>query len=204
MRITLALSSAAFLAACATSQPAPTAPAAPAAVEVKATGVPGQAAAERTVKLTATITAIDAATRAVTIKDKDGQSETFKAPPEVKRFNELAVGDVIQVELTQGLLLEYQAAGTDAVEPHAVAVGGRAAASDAPGGAVAAGLQGTVTVVAIDLKPRLVTFQGPGGRQYQVKAGPQIQLEKLKVGDRLLATYVEAVAIQVVKGGQKL
>jgi hypothetical protein len=201
MRITLALSSAALLAACATSQPAP---AAPGMVEVKATGTPGQASASRTQKLAATITAIDAATRAVTIKDAEGQVETFKAPPEVKRFNELAVGDVIEVELMQGLLLEYQAAGTEAVEPHAVAVAGRTAPSEAVGGAAAAGLQGTVTVVVIDAKTRLVTFQGPAGRQYQVKAGPKIQLEKLKVGDRLLATYVEAVAIQVVKGGQKL
>jgi len=204
MRISLALSSAALLAACATGQPAPAASAAPQAIEVKATGVAGQAAAERSVKVTATITAIDAATRAVTIKDAAGKVETFKAPPEVKRFAELAVGDVIEVELVQGLLLEYQPAGTEAVEPHAVAVGGRAVPSEAVGAAVAAGLQGTVTVVAIDLKTRLVTLQGPAGKQYQVKAGPQIQLEKLKVGDRLLATYVEAIALQVAKGGQKL
>jgi len=109
MRITLALASAAFLAACATSQPA-----APAAVEVKSTGVPGQAAAERSVRLSATITAIDAATRSVTIKDPEGKVETFKAPPEVKRFSELAVGDVIEVELMQGLLLEFQPAGAAA------------------------------------------------------------------------------------------
>lgn len=198
MRIALALSSAVLLAACATSQPAP------AAIEVKATGVPGQAAAERTVRAKATITAIDGATRAITVKGEDGQSETFTAPPEMKRFGELAVGDVIEVELLQGLLLEYQPAGTEAVEPHAAAVGGRAPASEAVGAAAAAGVQGTVTVVAIDPKTRLVTFQGPAGRQSQVKAGPKIQLEKLKVGDRLLATYVESVAVQVVKGGEKL
>jgi hypothetical protein len=61
-----------------------------------------------------------------------------------------------------------------------------------------------VTVVGIDPKSRVVTMQGPAGKQYQVKAGPQVQLEKLKVGDRLLATYVEAIAIEVVKGGAKL
>jgi hypothetical protein len=36
-----------------------------------------------------------------------------------------------------------------------------------------------------------------------VKAGPKIQLEKLKVGDRLLATYVEAVAIKLEKPTKK-
>jgi hypothetical protein len=36
-----------------------------------------------------------------------------------------------------------------------------------------------------------------------VKAGPKVQLEKLKVGDKLLATYVEAVAIKLEKAKKK-
>ena len=36
-----------------------------------------------------------------------------------------------------------------------------------------------------------------------MKAGPKVQLEKLKVGDRLLATYVEAVAIKLEKAKKK-
>jgi hypothetical protein len=34
-----------------------------------------------------------------------------------------------------------------------------------------------------------------------VTAGPKIPLEKLKVGDHLLATYVEAVAVGVERAG---
>ena len=60
-------------------------------------------------------------------------------------------------------------------------------------------MRSTVTVVKIDVAKRLVTLQGPGGNVYKVKAGPKIQLEKLKVGDKLLATYVEAVAITLEK-----
>jgi hypothetical protein len=37
-----------------------------------------------------------------------------------------------------------------------------------------------------------------------VKAGPKIALDKLKVGDRLFATYLATVAIGVEKGGAKL
>jgi ribosomal protein L21 len=64
---------------------------------------------------------------------------------------------------------------------------------------VAAGVQATVTVVAIDMKSRIATLQAPNGEQYKVKAGPKIQLEKLKVGDRLLATYTQAIAIGLEK-----
>jgi hypothetical protein len=60
-----------------------------------------------------------------------------------------------------------------------------------------------VTVTAIDPAKRLVSFTGPGGNVFQVKAGPKVQLEKLKVGDRLLATYVEAVAIKLEKAKKK-
>ena len=205
MRTMLVLVATALLSSCATtSLPAPNAPAAPASVEVTATGIRGQAAAERSLKLTATITAVDPAGRSVTIKGPDGRAETVKVPPEVKRFDELTAGDTVELELKQGLLLEYQPAGAAVVAPREVAVAGWSGLSDPPAGSAAAGHQATVTIAAIDLKARLVTFQGPAGNQYQVKAGPQLAIEKLAVGDQVLATYVQAVAVQIVKGGVRL
>jgi hypothetical protein len=172
-------------------------------VEVKPTGKPGQAGAARAVKLTATVKAVDAATRTLTLEGKDGQTQTVKVGPEVKRFAEIAAGDTIAIQLEQGLLLEYQPAGAADVQPTVEAAGGRAAADQAPAAAAAAGVQATVTVTAIDLPNRVVVFQGPGGNVYQVKAGPKVQLEKLKVGDKLLATYAEAVAIKLEKAAPK-
>jgi hypothetical protein len=183
--------------------PAQAPAAAPAPVEVDNTGTPGKATARRTAKATATITAIDATTRTVTLKAKSGETQTFKVGPEVKRFDEFAVGDVIKIEYEQGLALEFQPAGSENVPVTAVATGGRAEKDQAPGAAAAAGVQGTVTVTAIDSAKRLVSFMGPGGNVYQVKAGPKVKLEKLKVGDKLLATYVEAVAIKLEKAKTK-
>jgi hypothetical protein len=197
MRIPLVASSAAFLlAACATSKAPP-----PAVVEN--TGVPGEAMATRYTKVTATVQAVDKAKRTVTLKEADGRSETINVPPEVKRLDEVAVGDTVEVEVQEGLLLEYQPAGTESVAPEAVVVAERAPKSQAPGGAAAAGIQGTVTVTSIDLKSRIVQFQDTQGSKYQVKAGPKVQLERLKVGDRLLATYVAGVAVTLKKPGQK-
>ena len=167
------------------------------AVEVKKVGK-GMAGASRVQKLTATVKAVDAANREVTLESK-GKTETIKAGPAVKRFDEIAVGDTVVVQFEQGLLLEYQPPGAEDVAPTAVAAGGRAGADQAPGGAAAAGIQSTVTVTAIDLPNRMVVFQGPQGNLYQVKAGPKVHIEKLKVGDKLLATYAEAVAISLEK-----
>ncbi len=183
--------------AAAPPQKAPAAHEGHAAVEVKSVGK-GMAGASRVQKATATVKAIDAANREVTLEAK-GQTQTVKAGPAVKRFDEIAVGDTVVVQFEQGLLLEYQPPGSATVEPTAVAAGGRADAEKAPGGAAAAGIQATVTITAIDLPNRMVVFQGPQGNVYQVKAGPKVQIEKLKVGDKLLATYAEAVAIQLEK-----
>ena len=179
------------------------APASPAPVEMKATGTPGKAEARRTAQATATITAIDVASRTLTLKAKSGESQTFKVGPEVTRLAEFAVGDVIKIEFEQGLALEFQPAGSETVPMTAIATGGRAEKDQAPGAVAAAGVRGTVTVTAIDAAKRLVSLTGPGGNVYQVKAGPKIQLEKLKVGDRLLATYVEAVAVKLEKSAKK-
>jgi hypothetical protein len=168
-------------------------------VEMTPTGKPGQATATRTIRITATIKAIDVANRLLTLQNKAGDVETFKVGPQVERLGEFAVGDTIVLDYHQGLALEFQPAGSEVVPPTAGAVAGRAASDQAPGGAAAAGVKATVTVTAIDSAKRLVTFQGPGGNFYHVTAGPKIKLEKLKVGDHLLATYIEAVAVQIEK-----
>jgi hypothetical protein len=170
---------------------------------MKATGTPGKAEARRSAKVTAKVKAVDVANRTVTLQNEAGATQTFKVGPEVKRLDEFAVGDTIVIEYEQGLALEFQPAGSETVTP-TVTTGGAVAGKDqAPGAVAAAGVQATVTVTAIDQGKRLVSFQGPGGNVYQVKAGPKIQLEKLKVGDRLLATYVEAVAIKLEKAKKK-
>lgn len=194
MRNSFFASVAFLVVACASSKPAEQP-----SMEVQATGVPGMAAGTKSQKVTATVEAVDHGTRRLTLKDPDGSTETITVPPAVKRFDELAPGDNIVVEVKQGLLLEYQPPGSAAVEPTAAVSAARADSTEAPGGAAAAAIQSTVTIIAIDLDHRLVQFQGPDGNKYLVKAGPNISIEKLKVGDRLVASYVETVAISIDK-----
>lgn len=195
MRISIVATTTTFLlAACASSKPSGPAPA-----EVYATGVPGEAAATRIEKVTATVQAVNPADRTLIVSLENGETQTVQVPPAVTRFNEVAVGDRIEAELREGLLLEYQPAGSAFVTPTAVATGARAPSDQAPAAGVAAGVVSTVTITAIDLKSRIVQFHDPGGAKYQVKAGPTLAIEKLSVGDRLLATYVAAVVIKLDK-----
>jgi Cu/Ag efflux protein CusF len=168
-------------------------------VEMQATGTPGKAVATRTMQVTATVYAIDLPTRILTLQHDMGGVETMKVGPGVKRLDEFAVGDTVVVDFQQGLALEFQPVGSEFVPPTDVTVGAKGGKDPASVGARAMGVKATVTVTAINSAKRLVSLQGPGGNVYKVKAGPQVQLEKLKVGDKLLATYVEAVAIKLEK-----
>ena len=107
MRNLIASLAALSLAASANAQTPAAAPEHAKHVEVKSVGK-GMAGASRVEKLTATVKAIDPATREITLEAK-GQTETIKAGPAVKRFDEIAVGDTVVVQVEQGLLLEYQA-----------------------------------------------------------------------------------------------
>src|SRR5512139_3151330 len=55
------------------------------------------------IELTTKIEAIDHSARLVTLKDKDGESETIYCGPEVKRFDELKVGDTISVRYYESI-----------------------------------------------------------------------------------------------------
>jgi hypothetical protein len=201
MRFPVLVSSAVLvIAGCATGKSAD-----PSIVEANATGVQGEAIARRSSRIIVEVKAVNLATRTITVlREAGGEPESFTVGPSVRRLAEIGPGDVITVEMEEGLLLEYQPVGTAAVPPKAVAAGAVAGADSVPAAAVAAGVQGTVTVVGIDAGTRVVTFQGADGNQYKVRAGPKVALDKLKVGDRLLATYVATVVLSAEKGGSKL
>ena len=56
------------------------------------------------------------------------------------------------------------------------------------------------TVQAIDLENRLVTLRGERGRVETINVGEEVRnLDQVRVGDQLVITYREAMAIQLVK-----
>jgi hypothetical protein len=182
-----------LLAACATASPPPSGPPVfPQGLQVKATGTPGQATASRYLRIGARVTAVDLAARTLTVETGDGATETIQVAPQAN-LEPFGVGDVIHVEYEQGLQLDYQPEGSQAV-PLQISTFG-----NLPGGAASALVQATVTVTAIDLPSRAVEFRGPRGNLYRVTAGPKVPLERLKAGDRLLATYAESFAVRLEK-----
>jgi hypothetical protein len=166
-------------------------------VEMTPAGTPGVATGQRTVRRTGTVYRIDLPTRIVVLRNEYGGYETIKVGPEVTGLEKFTPGDGVVVEMTQGLALEFQPPGSEFVPPtQSSAVDARPSRTDAV--ATASGdMRATVTLTAVDAKRRMVTFQGPGGNVYRVKAGPKVKLDRLKPGDRFLATYTESIALKL-------
>lgn len=90
-----------------------------------------------------------------------------------------------------------------ALAASATAQTGGAVVGTAPGMAVAAQTaKVTATITAIDKSTRDVTLKGPEGNLMTVTAGPDVKnFDKLKVGDKVDMQYVEALTLELKKGG---
>ncbi len=57
------------------------------------------------------------------------------------------------------------------------------------------------TVAAVDKDAGTVTLKGPKGRSVTIEVKDKSKLDQIKVGDPVVAAYMEAVAARVVKAG---
>jgi hypothetical protein len=190
-RTLVALSVAALFSHAAFAQPK-----APEAV-VLAASAPGKAAVAGVVKVTATVVAIDTATRTLTLKGAKGKIVDVVAPPEAKKFEQIRVGDTVTVEYARALTLELKPSGSGIRSSST-----QAASAPAPAGAVAGGAVGRQVVImanvtAINTKEGFVTLRGPKGNSVDLSVADPAQLKLVKVGDQVEAVYTEAVAITV-------
>jgi Cu/Ag efflux protein CusF len=171
-----------------------------------ATGVvgtgPGVAGAARTVEVTATITAIDAATRAVTLKGPQGNEKTMTAGPEVKNFAQLKVGDTVDVSYAEALTLELKKGGGLVVGRTEQAGTAAAKPGEKPGAVAGRKVTMVGDVIAIDAATQVVTVKG-AQRTVELKVQDPAQLKLIAKGDQVEATYTEAIAVVVRPAAKK-
>jgi len=157
---------------------------------------PGVAGAAQTAKISATITAIDPATRNVTLKGPQGREVVVTAGPEVKNFAQMKVGDKVDVEYLEALTLELKKGGGQAVAKTETAGAAAAKPGAMPGAVVGRQVKVVADVVAVDKDKGMVTLKGPK-QTLDLKVQDPKQLALIAKGDQVEATYTEAVAIAV-------
>jgi hypothetical protein len=145
---------------------------------------------------TASIVAIDHTKRIVTLKGADGNLEDVHAGPEVKRFDELKVGDSVTFSYHAAMVYEVHKPGTTAA-PIQEGVGTVRGQGPKPSGAVTQQQQATVTVEAIDPAVPSMTVRTEDGHVMSARIQDKKNLEGLKVGDKIVVTFTEALMITV-------
>jgi len=153
------------------------------------------------VTMQGTVTDIVKETRDVTLKGANGELVTVTAGPEVKRFDEITVGDVITFDYYTYLKAEFRTpTSEEKAEPFVVLEGeDKAPAGEAPAGAVGQMVKAVVTIEILNRPQMLATVLGPNGNYLTIPMQDAAFMEQLRIGQVVILTYAEVVAVSLTK-----
>lgn len=156
----------------------------------------GDRAIGELVEITATVEGVNLARREVKLKGPSGVPRVFKVGPRVQKLDNVAVGDVVRMEY-------FHALATDIREPTAeewsnpVRILEARTEDGAPAGMKM--IHAVVTIEEIDRDGHNVTVRGPLGGTRTIPVADPAQLDTAKIGDTVIVTYTEAMAVSLEK-----
>ncbi|HTL73323.1 MAG TPA: hypothetical protein VL863_08470 [bacterium] len=159
------------------------------------TGVPGGTIVQ-TYQTTATVVAIDPATRQVTFVAPDGSRNTFTAGPKMM-LDQIKSGDTVKVTVARELVVFMNENDMPPVPPVTETV--RSAPGVEPGVLTSAPVKLTGTVTAVDLPKREVTLKISDGRTGTFKIRKDVELAPVKLGTEVFIRTTTAAAILLEK-----
>jgi Cu/Ag efflux protein CusF len=169
---------------------------------VLAASSPGKATIAQTVKLTATVEAIDLAKREITLKGPRGNVVPMSVDPEVRNLDKVKVGDHVVVRYLEALSLTLKKDGKELRSANESSDSARAPAGEQPAAVAARQTEVTADVIAVNAKTQTVTLKGPK-RTVDLKIPDPGQFKLVKVGDQVQAVYTEALALGVEPAAKK-
>ena len=151
-----------------------------------------------------TITDIAKETREVTLKGANGELVTVTAGPEVKRFDEIAVGDIITFDYYTYLKAEFRKpTAAEEAEPLVIMEGeDKAPAGEAPAAAIGEMIKAVVTIEVLNRPQMFAVVEGPNGNYLTIPMQDAAFMEQLHIGQVVILTYAEAIAVSLEKVGE--
>lgn len=157
------------------------------------------------VSLTASVEAVDQATREVTLKGPLGNTVTFTVDQRVKRLNEFKVGDHVRADYFVSFAAELRKPTAEEEKTPLVMLG--AVEKAPPGTSPAAGalrrFKVVTTVEGLDRPTETITVKGPRGNFLTVRVADPSRLTQIRIGETIVVTYTEALAISLEKAEKK-
>ncbi len=155
--------------------------------------------ASQSAVVTAEVTAIDHETRVVTVVRADGEEITFTAREEARNLDQVSVGDILTAQYETTVSIEVMA--NDGMEPDMATASAmaRTKKGEMPGIAAMDAVVVVATVEEINLEMNTFKLKGPDGEVNEYVARNPDNLKRSEVGDLVVITTTEAVAITVEK-----
>ena len=165
--------------------------------------IAGVAAQEAALLYDGEVTKIDATTRTVTLKNKDGET-SIVAGPEVKNFAEIKVGDHFDVVYELAVAIELVKVKNPGAPSEQVTTStATAPQGDKPGMITTNTVTATANVEAIDTAKNIVSLKGPQGNIFKVKVQNPDLMKDIAVNDQVKVVYTEAIAAVVSAPAKK-
>ncbi|BBG86823.1 hypothetical protein AHGSH82_039680 [Aeromonas hydrophila] len=158
---------------------------------------PGKANLMEAVSAQATVTAIDMASRKVSLKNAAGEAFDIVAGEQVTNLTNLKVGDVVALRYLQMLDLELLK-GTAGVRKRIVEVAaGKAEAGEKPGAGIGKKVTLYGDVIAVDKGQQTITVKGVD-HTLVLKVHNPAQFALIAKGDQIKAVQTQAVGIGIL------
>ena len=157
---------------------------------------PGRAAAGL-VSISAVVEAVDLKARTVTLRTEDGNVVKMEVTEEARNLDQVEVGDILEVEYYESIVIFTQDAEGD-LTPEAKVAAKRTPKGDKPGMAVSETVTIKVVVEAINHDTRVITLKGPEGKTMTKRVDDSVKrLNEVKKGDEIVIQLTTALAITV-------
>jgi plasmid maintenance system killer protein len=159
--------------------------------------IAGVAAQEAALIYDGEVIKVDAATRTVTLKNKDGET-SIVAGPEVKNFAEIKVGDRFDVVYELAVAIELVKVKNPGAPSEQITTStATAPKGDKPGIITTNTVTAVANVDAIDAAKNIVSLKGPQGNVFKVKVQNPDLMKDIAVNDQVKVVYTEAIAAVV-------
>ena len=152
----------------------------------------------QTVRMQATVEAIDATNRTVRLRPRRGEPRTIKVADWARNFQNVRVGDEVHAVYIEETAVSLLRGGA----PQSVSAGEAvklAPQGGRPGIIVADSVEATATVVGIDAHEHSVMLEFMDGSVREIHVSKKRDLSNVGLGDSVRVQMTDAVAIEVVK-----
>ena len=151
--------------------------------------------ASSTVTAQVHVLGVDKTSRFVRVKRATGDTVNVQVGPEVTNFDQLAVGDVINVTYTEQLSIRVEPPGDLSTKSESNMT--TAAAGEKPGATYTELEETRATITAIDKAKGTATLTDQDGSTFEVTPQVPENLDKVKIGDVVVFTHSQEVAVSV-------